>query len=50
MDYKINKRVSFNVDLKYLTFDADVEIGALGVEDELRYDAVIIGAGLGYRF
>ncbi len=50
MDYGINENLSFNLDLKYLTFDADVDIDALGVEDELEYDAFIIGAGLGYRF
>ena len=50
MDYMLNKNLSLNFDLKYLTFEADVDIDALNVEDELDYDAFILGFGLGYRF
>ena len=50
MDYMLNENLSLNLDLKYLTFEADVDIDALNVEDELDYDAFILGFGLGYRF
>lgn len=48
LDYMLDKRLSLNADLKYLTLDADVKTN-LG-NDELELDAFIVGVGLGYRF
>lgn len=49
LDYMLTKNLSLNLDLKYLTFDADIEINNAKA-DELEVDAVIAGIGLGYRF
>lgn len=50
-DYTLAKNVSLNADIKYLTFDADVDVGAApALNDELEVDAWIIGVGLGFRF
>lgn len=48
LDYMLNKKLSLNADLKYLTLDTDVST-TLG-NDELELDAFIVGVGLGYRF
>ncbi|MBN4073654.1 OmpW family protein [bacterium AH-315-E07] len=48
-DFMLTPDVSLNVDLKYLTFDADVEIGGV-TADELEVDAWILGVGIGYHF
>lgn len=51
LDYSITENVSLNADLKYLTFEADVNVGAApAFDDELEVDAWIVGVGLGFKF
>ncbi len=51
LDYSITENVSLNADLKYLTFEADVNVGAdPTLNDELEVDAWIVGVGLGFKF
>lgn len=47
MDMDLNERVVLNLDLKYLSLEADVDVGG-DKADELELDAFILGAGIGF--
>ena len=49
LDHRLSDRVWLNLDIKHLSFESDVEVDGDKV-DELDFDAVILGAGVGYRF
>ncbi len=48
LDMELTENTVLNLDLKYLTFDADVRAGGQKV-DKLEVDAIIFGIGLGWR-
>ena len=45
----LSDSLSFNADLKFLTFKADVDVGGV-TADELDVNAWIIGVGIAYHF
>ena len=49
VDYMLNASLSVNADLKFLSFEADVDVDGSKV-DELEVDAWILGLGIGYHF
>lgn len=46
-DYMLTKTLSLNADLKYLRFDTDVNVNG-SKADRLKFDAIIVGVGLGF--
>lgn len=48
MDIELTKHTSLNLDLKFLSFEADVELDG-NKADDLEFDAFIVGLGLGWH-
>ena len=49
LDFMLSENLSLNADLKFLTFEADIEVADV-TADVLDVDAWIIGIGIGYHF
>ena len=48
VDHELSSSTVLNLDLKFLTLEADVDVGG-DTADELELDAFIFGVGLGWR-
>jgi len=49
VDFKIDERWSFNVDVKKVQIRSDVAIGGVSAS-RVKVDPVLVGVGVGYRF
>lgn len=49
LDFPIDKNLSFNIDVKKVTINSDVFVGADN-KGNLKLDPTLVGLGFGYRF